>query len=197
MKERKGSGIILLLEGHLRESICGGAGKFAIAIIAQHFLEVCASARWAIEISMAFAQRKISICPPGIPGIIVEIFLIFRDRQIIKFASEKRVCVIELAAIGRFAFCCWRSGKIFRRGRRHYWRSLFHGKRARDRRLIHWSRPAHFGRRLSESHSRHRKQYCQSQRTDCASRCFHFAVAKATLVIPASVQTFRTPMMFL
>src|SRR6266704_983238 len=118
MKERKGRGIILLLESHLSQSVCGRSGKFAIAIIAQHSLEVCPCARWAIEISIAFAQRKIGVGSPGIPRVIVEIFLIFRDRQIVKFASEKRVRIIELPAIGRVAFSRWWLGRIFRRGPR-------------------------------------------------------------------------------
>ena len=195
MKERKGRGIIFLFESHLSESVCGGSGKFAIAIIAQHSLEVCPSARWAIEISIAFAQRKIGVGPSRIPRVVVQIFLIFRDRQIVKFASEKRVRIIELAAIGRFAFSRRGFGKILHRRPRQCW--LIHRQSTRDWRLIHWASATHLGRPLSESHARHQKQDCQSEGTDCASRCFHFAVAKATLVIPAWVQTFRTPMMFL
>src|SRR5207249_9826026 len=103
MKERKGRGVILFFKRHLSQSVCSGACKFAVAIIAQHFLEVCASARWAIEISIAFAQRKTGIGLPGTPWVVVEIFLIFRDRQIVQFASEERVRIIELAAIGRSA----------------------------------------------------------------------------------------------
>ena len=88
MKERKGRGIILLRESHLRESICSRTGKFAIAIVAEHFLEICPSARRTLQISIAFAKRKIGVGPPGIPRVIVQIFLIFRDRQIVKSASE-------------------------------------------------------------------------------------------------------------
>ena len=104
MKERKGRGIVLLCKRRLSESVSGGSGKFTIAVVVQYFLEVCASARQAIEISIAFGQRKISVGPARKPRIIIEIFLIFRDRKIIKFASEKRVRVIELAAVRRFAF---------------------------------------------------------------------------------------------
>src|SRR4030095_6068071 len=146
--------------------------------IAQHFLEVCPSARWTIEISIAFAQRKIGVGPPGIPRVIVEIFLIFRDRQIVKLASEKRVRVIELATSGRFAFSRRRFGKVFHRKARHCW--LLRTKSTRDWRLLRRPPPAHLRRILSESHSRNQNQYCQFQRTDCASPCFHFAVAKAT-----------------
>src|SRR3977135_1980199 len=114
MKERKRRGIILLYKRRLSESVRGGSGKFAIAVVAQYFLEVCASARQAIEISIAFGQRKISVGPARKPGIIIQIFLIFRDRKIVKFASEKRVRVIELATVRRFALSRWRFGRIFR-----------------------------------------------------------------------------------
>src|SRR2546430_8266140 len=115
MKERKRRGIVLLRESRFSESVSGGSGEFAIAVVVQHFLEVCASAREAIEISIAFAQRKISVRPAGQARIIIEIFLIFWDRQIVKFAREKRVRVIELAAVRRFVVARWRSfGKVFR-----------------------------------------------------------------------------------
>src|SRR6266480_3943035 len=104
MKERKGRGIVLLCKRRLGESVRGGSGKFAIAVVVQYFLEVCASAGQAIEISIAFGQRKISVGPARKPRIIIEIFLIFRDRKIVKFASEKCVRVIQLAPVGRFAF---------------------------------------------------------------------------------------------
>src|SRR6266508_5768175 len=195
MKERKGRGIILVRESHLSESVRGRTGKFAITVVAQHLLKVSSSARRALEISIAFAQRKIGVGPPGRPRVIVQIFLIFRDRQIVQLASEKRVRIIELAAIGRFAVSSRRFGKIFRRKARH--RRLLGRESTRDWRFIHWPSAAHFGRILSENRARHQKQYCQSQKTGRYLRCLHFAVAKATLVIPASVQTFRTPTMFL
>src|SRR5437773_2083474 len=65
MKERKRRGIVLLRESRFSESVSGGSGEFAVAVVVQHFLEVCASAREAIEISIAFAQRKISVRPPA------------------------------------------------------------------------------------------------------------------------------------
>src|SRR5437867_5345039 len=196
MKKRKRCGIVLLRESRLGESVSGGSGKFAVAVVVEHFLEVCASIRQAIEISIAFAQRKISVGPTGKPRIIIEIFLIFRDCQIVKFASEKRVRIIELAAVRRFGFSRWWFGRIFRGGPRRSCGWFLQRQRARNRRFICGPSPTHLGRQLSES-ARHRKQHCQSQKTGRAARSFHFAVAKATLVIPASVQMFKTPMILL
>src|SRR6266545_2826850 len=96
MKQRKRSGIIFVREGHLGESICRRAGEFAVGVIVEHLLEVCASARSATEVPIAVTQREVSIRPAGASGIIVEIFLILRGRQIVKFASEQAVRVIEL-----------------------------------------------------------------------------------------------------
>jgi hypothetical protein len=50
---------------------------------------------------------------------------------------------------------------------------------------------------LSTSTARGPKQHRQSKKTDRAARDVHLAVAKATLVIPASVQMFSTSTMFL
>src|SRR5438093_7238942 len=197
MKERKRRGIVLLRESRLGESVSGGSGKFAVAVVVEHFLEVCASIRQAIEISIAFAQRKIGVGPAGKPRIIIEIFLIFRDCQIVKFASEKRVRIIELAAVRRFAFSRWWFGRIFRGRARRSCGWFLQRQRTRNRRLIYGSSPAHLGRPLSEGRARHRKQHCQPKKTGRAARSSHFAVAKATLVIPASVQMFKTPMILL
>jgi len=45
MKERKRRGIVLLRESRLGKSVRGGSGKFAVAVVVEHFLEVCAGAR--------------------------------------------------------------------------------------------------------------------------------------------------------
>src|ERR1041385_4219815 len=96
MKQRKRSGIIFVRKGHLGESICCRSGEFAVGVIVEHLLEVCASARSATEVAIAFTQREVSVRPAGAPGIIIEIFLILRGRQIVKFASEQAICVLEL-----------------------------------------------------------------------------------------------------
>src|SRR5205823_13704586 len=118
MKERKRRGIVLLRESRFSESVSGGSGEFAVAVVVQHFLEVCASAREAIEISIAFAQRKISVRPAGKPRIIIEIFLIFRDRQIVKLARKKRVGVSSWRRSGAsVSGACRRSEKSSAGGR--------------------------------------------------------------------------------
>src|SRR5205809_7954073 len=104
MKERKRRGIVLLRESRFSESVSGGPGEFAVAVVVQHFLEVCASAREAIEISIAFVQRTISATPAGKPRINMEIFLISRNPQIVKLPRTKRVAVIVLTAGRRCVF---------------------------------------------------------------------------------------------
>ena len=108
MKKRKRRRVILVCKRHLGESVCRGPGELAVAVVVQHFLEICPSARNAIEIPIAFAKREVSVRPARAPGIIVEILLIFRSRQIVKFSSEQTVRVIELTLIGRLAFACSR-----------------------------------------------------------------------------------------
>src|SRR5260370_13634718 len=141
MKERKRRGIVLLRESRLRKGVTGGPGKFAVAVVVEHFLEVCASTRQAIEISIAFAQRKIGVGPAGKPRIIIEIFLIFRDCQIVKFASKKRVRIIELAAVRRFGFSRWWFGRIVRWGPRRSCGWFLEGNSARNRGFIHGTSP--------------------------------------------------------
>src|SRR5713101_4062613 len=150
MKERKRRRIVLLRESRFSESVSGGSGEFAIAVVVQHFLEVCASAREAIEISIAFAQRKISVGPAGKPRIIIEIFLIFRDCQIVKFASKKRVRIIELAAVRRFGFSRWWFRRIVRWGPRRSCGWFLEGNSARNRGFIYGPSPRYVGLPLSE-----------------------------------------------
>src|ERR1043165_4491289 len=81
MKQRKRSGIIFVRKGHLGESICCRSGEFAVGVIVEHLLEVCASARSATEVAIAFTQREVSVRPAAAPGRIIEIFVILRGRQ--------------------------------------------------------------------------------------------------------------------
>ena len=104
MKQRKRSGIIFIRERHLGEGICRRSGEFAVGVIVKHLLEVCASAGSATEVATTFTQREVSVRPASASGIIVEIFLIFRGRQVIKFASEQTVRVIELTLSCSLAF---------------------------------------------------------------------------------------------
>src|SRR5205823_4760566 len=52
-----------------------------------------------MEVSIAFAEREISIRPASASRVVVEILLIFRDCQVVQFASEQAVGVLELTMI--------------------------------------------------------------------------------------------------
>ena len=104
MKERKRGGVILVCERHFSKSVCRGSGELGVAIIIHHLLQICAGAGNAIQISIAFAQREIGVCPARTPWKIIEILLIFRSSQIVEFASEQTVCVLKLTLIGPLAF---------------------------------------------------------------------------------------------
>src|SRR6266436_406384 len=108
MKERKRRGVILICKRDLCEGVARGSGELTVAIIVEHFLQICASARDAIEISIAFAEREVRIRPPRAPRIILQVFLVFRNRQIVKLASEQAVSVIELTPVGPLGFARWR-----------------------------------------------------------------------------------------
>src|SRR6266700_7392708 len=99
MKERKRRGVIFSGEGHFGKRVRRGSGELAVAIVVEHFLKICASTRNAIEISIALAKREVSVRPAGTSRIVVEIFLAFWNRQVVKFASKERVGVIELTLI--------------------------------------------------------------------------------------------------
>src|SRR4029077_2170780 len=96
MKEWKRGRVIFVRERHFRERIRRRSGEFAVAVVVEHFLEICPSAPGAPAISVAFAEGEVRVGPARAPGIIVEIFLIFGGRQIVKLASEQAVRVIEL-----------------------------------------------------------------------------------------------------
>src|SRR6266436_3818509 len=96
MEKRTCGSVIFFCERHLGKSIGCGSGEFAIAVVGEHFLQIRASARNAMEVSIAFAEREVSVRPLGAARIIVEIFLIFRSSQVVKLASEQAVRVIEL-----------------------------------------------------------------------------------------------------
>src|ERR1700730_353960 len=104
MKKRKRRSVILFSERHLGKRVSGRSSELAVAVVVEHFLEICASARNAIEISIAFAEREVSIRPPRTPRVILDIFLIFRGRQVVKLAGEQAVRVIELTLSCPFAF---------------------------------------------------------------------------------------------
>src|SRR5437762_6271291 len=112
MKERKRRGVILICKRDLSEGVGRRSGKLAVAVIIQHFLQICPGARDAIEISIAFAKREVSVRPAGPSRIIVQIFLVFRNRQIVKLASEQAVGVLELTPVGALGFARWSLRRI-------------------------------------------------------------------------------------
>src|SRR6266700_1613314 len=116
MKKRKRRAIILFCERYFSESVRRRPCELAIAVIVKHLLEICASARSAIEISIAFAKREVSVRSAGTPRIIVEIFLIFRDRQIVELASEQAVSVLELTLISPLSIALGPLRRILLRG---------------------------------------------------------------------------------
>src|SRR6267378_2324196 len=188
MKERKRRGVILFGKRHFGKRVRRGSSELAVTIVIEHSLEICASARNAIEISIAFAKREVSVRPARTSRIIVEIFLIFRNRQIVKLASKQRICVLELATVGRFGFPRRQLGKeVFYLIVRCSGGWFLRGHSAGDRRLIYRPGTPHFRLPLSRGDACRRKQHRQPQQTGWAAPDFHFAVAKATLVTPASV----------
>ncbi len=160
MKERERGGIIFLCESHLGQGVGGRSGKVAFRIVVQHFLETGASAGGAIQISITFPERKISVRSSRTSRIIVQVFLIFRDGEIVKFTSEKRVCVIKLPPIRRFRF---------RRRRMRGWRRRFiNGDSSPHGRFVGGLSATHVRRALSQGHVADPKQDCQLAKSGCA-----------------------------
>src|SRR6266566_734348 len=195
MKKRKRRAIILFCERYFSESVRRRPCELAIAVIVKHLLEICASARSAIEISIAFAKREVSVRSAGTPRIIVEIFLIFRDRQIVELASEQAVSVLELTLISPLSIALGPLRRILLQGPNGPFDRIFRGDSTRRRRFVYRPGTAHFRLPLCRGDAYENKQHRQPQKTSYPD--FHFAVAKATLVIPASVQMFSTSTIFL
>src|SRR5207302_7358275 len=104
MKERERLRVVFLSEGHFREGVGGWSGEFAFAVIVQDSLEISSRAGGLVEIPIALAQRKIGVRATRCAGIIVEIFLIFRNCEIVEFSGEKCVGVLDLSLFRLFAF---------------------------------------------------------------------------------------------
>src|SRR6266542_5602630 len=99
MKERKRPSVILFGERHFGKRVRRGSGELAVAIVVEHFLKIRASAGNALEISIALAKREVSVRPARTSRIILQVFLVFRNRQIVKFPSKQAVGVLELTLI--------------------------------------------------------------------------------------------------
>src|SRR5262245_40173862 len=108
MKKRERSRVVFICECHLSECECRWTGEFAVAILGEHFLQIGSRIRVAMEISIAFTKREISVRPTRAPRVVVEILLIFRDCEIVQFASKQAIGVLELTLISSFSFACRR-----------------------------------------------------------------------------------------
>src|ERR1700682_3537553 len=99
MKKRQGGGIILLRKGRLGQNVGGGAGKFALAVVVEDLLETLSRGARPIQRAMTFTKKEIDAGAATCDGISVQIFFVLRNGEIVEFAQEKRVRIIELATI--------------------------------------------------------------------------------------------------
>ncbi len=106
MKKRKRGAVVFVRESHLGERVGRRPCEIALAIVIQHLLETGARGPSLAEISITFTEGKIRIRASGRAWIIVEIFLIFRNSEVVQFAGEERVRVFELASRRRFRIGC-------------------------------------------------------------------------------------------
>src|SRR5262245_52124911 len=113
MKKRERRRIVFVCERHLRERERRWPGEFAVAVVVEHFLQICTGIRIAMEVSITFAKREIGIRPARPSRVVFEILLILRDGQVVQFSSKQAVGVIELTLISPFGFA-----------RRRWFRSL-------------------------------------------------------------------------
>ena len=222
MKKRKRSGVILLGEENLGHPVGGRTGKFTLGVIVEDVLEICPRRRAAIQRPTTLSQVKIGTRPSRHTGILTQILLIFRNSQVIKLSGKKRIGVVELLAVGRFGVGRWSFGRrLLRVFVGHVWPWRYGGirnggwrgspgpqrrrrgldrHRSRHRRFFHGLRPAHLGRAwLLRRDFSGAGKYDQRREYEArsASPGFHFAVANATFVTPASLQIFRTSTTFL
>ena len=99
MKKRLRGVVVFLRKCQHPEGISGRTGKFTIAVVVDDLLEIYVRGSALTQQTVAFAQTKISVRPSGATRIVTEIFLIFRNSQVVHLAREKGVGVLELAFI--------------------------------------------------------------------------------------------------
>src|SRR5437867_2068775 len=102
MEKRARRGVIFISKRHFPECVRSRAGKLALRIIAQDFLETAACVRSAMQIAITLAEREIGVGAARAAAEIVEVLLVFRNSEVVKLASEEAVGVIDLTAIGAF-----------------------------------------------------------------------------------------------
>jgi len=99
MKKRQRGGIILFRKGRLRQDVGGGAGKFTLTVVVEDLLETLSRGARAIQRAVTFTEEEIGAGAAGRAWIFVQIFLVLGNGEIVEFAEEKRVRVIELTTI--------------------------------------------------------------------------------------------------
>ncbi len=210
MKQRQRACKIFLGEKDLRDAIGGGPREFAVAIIIEDALETGARRGALVQRPITFREIKVSARTPRGARELAQEFFIFRRGEIVNFPGEQSVRIIQLPAVRGVGLC----RRAFRVGRARLRRSgglrrtasrLGRGRRGvkrhrfRRRRFIDRLGPANFRSFLLRNHKRKRRPKNQRDLHEAnrAPPRFHFAVAKATFVTPASLQMFSTPTMFL
>src|ERR1700730_15155431 len=101
MKKRQRGGIILLPKGRLGQNVGGGACKFTVVVAVEDHLETLSRGARAIQRAVTFTEKEIDASAAGCTGIFVQIFFILGNGEIVEFAQEKRIRIIELTTIWR------------------------------------------------------------------------------------------------
>src|SRR2546430_10053900 len=165
MKERKRRCVILICKRDLSEGVGRRSGELAVAVIIEHFLQICPSARNAIEISIALAKREVSVRPARTSRIILQVFLVFRNRQVVEFASEQAVSVLELTLISSLSIALGPLRRILLQGPNGPFDRIFRGDSTRRRRFVYRPGTAHFRLPLRGGDAYENKQHRQPQKT--------------------------------
>ena len=99
MKKRQRSGIFLFRKGRLGQNVGGGPSKFTLVVVVEDFLETLSRGPGAIQRAVTFTEKEIGASAAGCPGIFVQIFFVLGNGEIVEFAQEKRIRIIELTTI--------------------------------------------------------------------------------------------------
>src|ERR1700731_1281108 len=99
MKKRQGGSIILLRKGRLCQNVGGGPRKFTVVVVVEDLLETLARGAGAIQRAVTFAEKEIDAGAARSGRILVQIFFVLRNGEIVEFALEQPVRVSELATI--------------------------------------------------------------------------------------------------
>src|SRR5947208_3973710 len=191
MKERHRTAVVLLFEQNFRNAVGRRTGEVAVTIIVEHELKTGPCSGGAVKRAIAFTEVKCRAGAARRSGKLPEEFFVFGNREIVELAREERVRVVELTFVGRLFLDRRRFGFLLRR------RRLIRRYCTRSRCFIDRLGTANFRCPLrGRAGTQRQKQPC-GQDASRGPREPHFAVANATLVTPACVQTLSTETMFL